>query len=231
MTSPVEITSADKAREILASHLGWADPVEARSWLDAAATGAFNKAGCKVDVAVAIRAIRTALASGQSEDVARLRTALVDMGRQIPGCALSDEVSTDFLMYLPDEMRAWQAKVAASGQSGWVDRGEAAKAVEDFEPRTSMSADEYLAACEALTDAAAAIRSLPSPQQEPRQLQTDYDASAMVLVPREPTEAMLEEYMSCCIYPSEAEKQKQRSILEDVWSAMIAAAPLQEGEG
>ncbi len=221
MTSPVEITSADKAREILASHLGWADPVEARSWLDAAATGAFNKAGCKVDVAVAIRAIRTALASGQSEDVARLRTALVDMGRQIPGCALSDEVSTDFLMYLPDEMRAWQAKVAASGQSGWVDRGEAAKAVEDFEPRTSMSADEYLAACEALTDAAAAIRSLPSPQQE----------RGMVLVPREPTEAMLEEYMSCCIYPSEAEKQKQRSILEDVWSAMIAAAPLQEGEG
>lgn len=39
----------------------------------------------------------------------RLRGALIEMGRMIPGCVLSDEVSTDFLMLLPEEMRVWKA--------------------------------------------------------------------------------------------------------------------------
>lgn len=41
----------------------------------------------------------------QQVEIGRLRAALIDCGRQA-GCLLADEVSTDFLMGVPDELRA-----------------------------------------------------------------------------------------------------------------------------
>ena len=55
-----------------------------------------------------------------------LRGALIDMGRQI-GCALSDEVSTEFLTsMLPEELRLWReanaSPPAPADASGEVER-------------------------------------------------------------------------------------------------------------
>jgi len=42
----------------------------------------------------------------------RLREALIDVGRTV-GCGLADEVSTDFLMFVPDEVRAENERLTA----------------------------------------------------------------------------------------------------------------------
>jgi hypothetical protein len=51
----------------------------------------------------------------------RLRTALIDTGRNL-GAGLSDEVSNDFLMLLPEEARLVKAKADALPSSTETDR-------------------------------------------------------------------------------------------------------------
>ncbi len=60
-------------------------------------------------VAEKMRAVPTPANGEQVErdawkEVAQLRTALIAMGRMIPGVRLADDVSSDFLAGLPDEM-------------------------------------------------------------------------------------------------------------------------------
>lgn len=62
----------------------------------------------RADALSAADAILALLATDRAAGVGELRGALIDMGRQI-GCALSDEVSTEFLTnMLPEELRLWR---------------------------------------------------------------------------------------------------------------------------
>lgn len=56
--------------------------------------------------------------TARPDDTDRLRKALIEIGNMIPGCALADTVSTDFLMLIPAEVRAWKDKLSARPDAG-----------------------------------------------------------------------------------------------------------------
>jgi len=93
-------------------------------------------------------------------EVTRLREALIAMGRQIPGCALADDVSTEFLLLLlPEEMRLWKERSASEAERV---RDACAKVAEERHGKyVEPTAWDY-GTQDACVSIAAAIRSLPT---------------------------------------------------------------------
>lgn len=93
----------------------------------------------------AIDAILALLATDCAAGVGELRGALIDMGRQI-GCALSDEVSTEFLTsMLPEELRLWRE--ANASPPAPADASEAIKLAEEYAAKRDWNGAYHTLRC------------------------------------------------------------------------------------